>query len=107
MTAEQYWDGDCTLVRAYRKAEELRADKQNLYLWLQGRYIYDALTRVAPVLHAFAKKGTKPGPYMEEPYPLTPQAAKQAEETAEVKQYNKNKKWVESFQIRNNLAFKQ
>jgi hypothetical protein len=26
---------------------------------------------VSPIFHAFAKKGTKPQPYVEEPYPIT------------------------------------
>ena len=33
-------------------------------------YIYEALLDVSPVLHAFAKKGTKPRKYTEKPYPL-------------------------------------
>ena len=64
MTEEQYWDKDCCLVKFYRKSEELRKERVNQEAWLQGMYIYDALLRVAPVLHAFAKKGTKPQPYV-------------------------------------------
>ena len=37
----------------------------------EGMYIYDALCKVSPVLHAFAKNGTKPIEYPSEPYPLT------------------------------------
>lgn len=36
--------------------------------WLQGMYVYDALLRASPLLHAFAKKGTKPKPYPTKPY---------------------------------------
>ena len=43
MTEEQYWDKDCTLVAAYRKAEELRMNRRNQEMWLQGAYFY-ALT---------------------------------------------------------------
>lgn len=35
-----------------------------------GMYIYEALCDVAPVLNAFAKKGTKPLAYRTEPYAL-------------------------------------
>ena len=38
--------------------------------WIQGMYIYDAICRVAPLLHAFSKSGTKPLPYVENPYLL-------------------------------------
>lgn len=69
MTCEQFWDQDCNLVKAYRKAEELTQKRKNQELWLQGRYIYDALCAVSPVLHAFAKNGTQPYPYQEKPYP--------------------------------------
>jgi hypothetical protein len=71
MSYDEFWDGDVALVRAYRKADELRRRRQNETLWLQGRYIYDALCGVSPIFHAFAKKGTKPMPYMDEPYPIT------------------------------------
>lgn len=35
-----------------------------------GMYIYEAMCDVSPVLHAFARKGTKPIPYRTEPYPI-------------------------------------
>jgi len=71
MSYEQYWDADCQLVKYYRKAYEIKKKLKNEELWLQGAYIYDALCAVAPVLHAFAKKDTKPLPYPTKPYPLT------------------------------------
>ena len=71
MTYYEFWDGDVALVRAYRQADELRRRRQNEVLWLQGAYIYEALCDVAPIFHAFAKKGTKPGEYVKEPYPIT------------------------------------
>lgn len=71
MTEEQYWHGDCTLVKYYRKADEIRKERKNAELHLQGMYFYDALVCVSPLLHAFAKKGTKAHPYPDRPYPLT------------------------------------
>lgn len=56
MTEEQYWDKDCRLVIFYRKAEELRTSRKNQEMWLQGAYFYEALSRVSPLLHAFAKR---------------------------------------------------
>lgn len=67
MTPEEYWDGDVWLVRYYREAEKLRQKRDNVLAWLQGMYVYDAIGRMAPVLHAFAKKGTKPQPYPTRP----------------------------------------
>ena len=71
MSYDEFWNQDVALVRAYRKAQEIRDRRQNQAMWLQGLYIYNALCDVAPIFHAFAKKGTKPTPYIEEPYPIT------------------------------------
>ena len=68
MTYEQYWYGDVWMVEAFREAEKLRQERVNAETWLQGMYVYDAIARISPVLHAFAKKGTKPQPYMSKPY---------------------------------------
>ena len=80
MTPEQYWDGDCTLTKYYLKAEEIRTEKRNQELWLQGMYVYEAICDASPVLHAFAKKGTKPIPYSAKPYPLNEKQSKREEE---------------------------
>ena len=71
MTPEQYWDGDPMLAKYYRKADEINRKRRNEDLWLQGMYIYEALCDVSPLLHAFAKRGTKPTPYSDHPYALT------------------------------------
>ena len=71
MTPEQYWDGDPSLTRYYRKAHELQRKRENENLWLQGMYIYEALCDVSPLLQAFAKKGTKAHPYVDHPYSIT------------------------------------
>lgn len=68
MTPEEYWDGDVWLVEYYREAEELRQKRMNAQAWLQGAYVYDAVGRLAPILHPFAKKGTNPQPYPARPY---------------------------------------
>ena len=59
------------LAKWYRKAEGMRQKRRNEELWLQGMYIYEALCDVAPLLHAFAKRGTKPDPYPDHPYSIT------------------------------------
>ena len=42
-------------------------------------YIYDAISRLSPLVRAFAKKGTKPKPHPYEPYPINKRLEKQAE----------------------------
>lgn len=56
------------MVTAFRKADRLRQKREDAQAWLQGRYIYDALGRLSPILHAFAKKGAKAEPYLDRPY---------------------------------------
>lgn len=56
------------MVKYYRKAYEIRQDEFNRNAWLQGMYVYEAIADIAPILHAFAKKGTKARKYSEKPY---------------------------------------
>ncbi|MDY3779311.1 MAG: hypothetical protein SOZ77_03990 [Candidatus Limousia pullorum] len=102
MTEEQYWDRDSTLVVAYRKAEELRISRKNNEMWLQGAYIYDALCRVSPVLNAFAKKGTKPVPYLSEAYALNDKQAEIKDEKKAKSAFNNGKRLMEGFMLKHN-----
>lgn len=75
MTYEQYWYGDVRMAWDFLKAHELRMKREqeqtNFNAYLQGFYVYEAVGRLAPILHAFAKKGAKPKPYPKEPFDLT------------------------------------
>lgn len=46
----------------------MRQKRVNAEAHLQGMYVYDAILRASPMLHAFSSKGTKPLPYPAEPY---------------------------------------
>ena len=105
MTPEQYWESDYTLVKYYRKAEELRNEKRNQELWLQGMYIYEAICDVAPILHAFAKKGTKPTPYSAKPYPLNDKQSKRDEEEKQRRLTEKGKRFMEAMAVSINKKF--
>lgn len=105
MTEEQYWDRDSNLVTYYRKAEELRENRKNEELWLQGMYVYEAVGCVSPILHAFAKKGTKPLPYPAEPYALTKKQIDSKREEKEKATYEKGKRVLEAFMMSNNKKF--
>lgn len=81
MPPAEFWDGDVTLVKAYRKAYEYKKQEWNVQAYLNGMYVYDALIRVAPIFHAFAKRGTKPMEYRDKPIEiLTSLQQKKAEE---------------------------
>lgn len=106
MTPEQYWDGDPEWARAFRKADEMRMERKNQELWLQGMYIYEALCDASPILHALAKKGTKPYPYTDKPYPITEKQHKRNKVDAEKAKFDKGKKLMEAFMKANNSRFK-
>lgn len=74
MPYDLYWNGDCTLVKDYRKADQLRLERDNTHFWLQGMYFYEALCDVAPILVSFPKKGAKVESYTKQPYPVTREA---------------------------------
>lgn len=105
MTYDQYWNDDPWLVRYYRQADEMRIDRKNQEMWLQGMYIYEALCDVAPIHHAFAKKGTKPHPYATAPYPLNSKQRERNEEAKEKANAEKGKRYMEEMMSRINRKF--
>ena len=81
MPTDEFWNGDVELVKAYRKAWEYKQQQWNIQAYLNGAYTYQAILRAAPVLHAFAKRGTKPMPYLDKPLDMqTKEQKTQAEQ---------------------------
>ena len=105
MSPEQYWDGDPMLAKYYRQADEIRRTRRNQELWLQGMYIYEALCDVSPVLNAFAKKGTKPNPYIDHPYPLSNKDIKAEKKLREQRDREKAKQYMEAQMAKLNKRF--
>lgn len=79
MSYDEFWNGDVHAVKAYRTANALRDKRRNQELWLQGRYIYDALCAVSP-LFRFSTKPVSSEPYVKEPYPITASEVRELEE---------------------------
>lgn len=67
MSYQQYWEEDPTIAKYYLKAYKIQEERTEWMLWKLGVYGYEALCDVSPVLHAFAKKGTKPLPFADKP----------------------------------------
>ncbi len=105
MTYQQYWEDDPTLTIYYRKADELRNNRRNQELWLQGMYVYEAICDASPILHAFAKKGVKPHPYSTSPYSLTETDRRKEKEENERRLAEKGKKIMESLMAQSNKRF--
>ena len=95
------------LCKYYREAEEIRNEKKNQELWLQGMYIYEALADISPVLHAFAKKGTKPQPYTETPYAITKKQVEKQKREKERLVFEKGKRFMEALQQQTNQKFEE
>lgn len=102
MTGAQFWEQDCTLVRAYRKAFQIKQERENYLAWLNGMYIYEALCDVSPVLHAFAKSGTRPRPYPEKPYEF---AEKKPKQETNLEKQNKTANYLNELASRFNRTF--
>ena len=86
MSYDEFWSGDVSIVKAYRKAYELQEKRRNQELWLSGMYFYEALCDASPLFRFSMKKGIiKPEPYLKEPYPITA-AEVRAREEREAKQ---------------------
>ncbi len=85
MTYDEFWNGNPSRAIFYRRAAIIQAKRKDEECWIQGVYVYDALCRVSPILHAFSKSGTKPLPYVERPY-LSNARLDDAEEREALKQ---------------------
>ena len=107
MTYEQFWDGDPMLCKYYREAEEIRNEKKNQELWLQGMYIYEAIADLSPILQAFAKKGTKAQPYVDAPYPITKKQRERIKAVKEREIFEKGKRFMEALTQQTNAKFKE
>lgn len=107
MTWDEFWNDDVTKAKYYREAHKLKNKADNEKLWLLGAYFYNALCDVAPVLHAFAKAGTKPKPYLAEPVPLTKAEAEANEKERERREYEAMKEKLILQLERANSKFKK
>lgn len=107
MTYEQFWEQDVNLVKAYRKAWEMKQDQKNHELWLQGLYIYEAVCAASPIFNAFAKKGTKPHPYRDKPYDLRQEDRKKKRQSTEKKADQKARSIMEMWMVNINKKFEK
>ena len=81
MSYDEFWNQDVSMVKAYRKADELRERRRNQGYWMQGLYVYEALCDASPLFRFTMKKGSiKPEPYLKEPHPITAAELREREE---------------------------
>lgn len=81
MSSEEYWNCDPIVYGAYRQAHIIRQNENNSLFWLMGRYVYDAVGALAPILRTnLSDQPVKALPYLSAPYPLTQQELDKREE---------------------------
>lgn len=95
MTYDEFWHGPPSLVKAYRKAYDMKRHERNHEMWLQGRYFFEAL-RCAPLVVGFAEKNAKPGNYPDRPYPLTEKEAEEQERQREEENFKEYLRQMEA-----------
>lgn len=73
MTYDQFWHDDPFIAKQYRLAEELRKEKKNQELWLQGIYFTHAISA------CFSENNS--AEYPREPLPITARDIARKKET--------------------------
>lgn len=100
MTYEDFYKKDHTLVIAYREAFKLQRIRNNQEQWQLGLYVYQAVSRVAPLLIPF-NKNPKPEPYLDKPIPFY----ESENETQNEAVYNKGLAYMQAKMIEINKKF--
>ena len=104
MSYDEFWNGDNELPKMYRKAHKLKLREANQLAWLQGAYVYAAISDLAPALKAFSK--ATPRKYMEKPFGLDDEEETPKRESKPNVKSNKNAKtWIEMWAINFNEKF--
>lgn len=78
MSYQDYWLDDPHKVDLFVKAYKIKQKQKNYDLWLQGLYNFIALQ--SAIASIFAKKGSKPKPYIEKPLPTDEAELKEMQE---------------------------
>ena len=95
MTYAEYWEGDPSLPQYYRKAYKIKQEEINHNAWLQGLYVYDAISTA--LYNSLRGKGKKAEKYAEKPYQFQREKT-EAEKAKEVEnEQQKAMLWMENF----------
>ncbi len=99
MSYAEYWEGDPKLAQYYRKAYQIKQEEINNNAWLQGVYIYDAIsTALHNALRGFGKNKPPAKEYAKQPYELNNKAKSKSAKAKEVEiEQQKAAAWMENF----------
>ena len=103
MSFAEYWDGDPKLAQYFRKAYQIKQEEINNNAWLQGMYIYDAVsTALHNALRGMGKNKPPAKDYAKQPYEFKNKVKTEAEKAEEVKiEQKKAAAWMENFVLIN------
>ncbi len=102
MSYDEFWRGNPSLVRDYRKAYDIKRHERNNDMWMLGRYFFMALHSSA-LLVGFPEKNYKPpkdGGYLDRPLPITEKEAEEQERQREQENFKEYLKRMESSSAR-------
>ena len=99
MSSAEYWEGDPKLTQYYRKAYQIKQDEMNNTAWLQGMYIYDAVsTALHNALRGMGKSKPPQKDYAKQPYEFKNRVKTEAEKAKEIQiEQEKAAAWMENF----------
>lgn len=99
MSFAEYWEGDPKLAQYYRKAYRIKQEEINNNAWLQGMYVYDAVsTALHNALRGMGKTKPPIKDYAKQPYELFNKAKSELERAKEVEiEQEKAAAWMENF----------
>ena len=100
MSSAEYWEGDPKLAQYFRKAYCIKQEQFNNEAWLQGMYIYDAVsTALHNALRGMGGKAKSPAKeFTKQPYNLFNKEKTPAEKALEVeKEQEKAAAWMKQF----------
>ena len=99
MSYAEYWEGDSRLAQYYRKAYRIKQDEINNNAWLQGMYVYDAIsTALHNALRGMGKSKPPAKDYAKQPYELYKKNKTEQEKSKEVEiEQEKAAAWMENF----------
>ena len=99
MSYAEYWEGDPKLAQYYRKAYRIKQEEINNNAWLQGMYIYDAVsTALHNALRGLGKNKPPVKDYAKQPYEMKNKVKSEAEKAKEVRiEQEKAAAWMENF----------
>lgn len=98
MSYAEYWEGDSSLTRYFRKAYKIKQEQDNNNAWLQGLYFYDAIsTALHNAMRGMGKSKPPAKDYTKQPYDLFKKEKTEAEKAKEVDiEQQKAAAWMES-----------